>query len=125
MPRDVAQRFVRHWLRVNERANGEPIAAIVALEYHRNRWIHFHALLGGNSLGGELPQAYLKRTWADLAGFARIEAPRSVEDCAAYASKYLVKDLDRGTVLLWPPGGRLDAPSWPRQLQPGPRSEGR
>lgn len=125
MAPDVAQSFVRRWLRTSERANGEPVAAVVGLEYHKNGWPHFHALLGGNSLGGDVQRSYLEQTWRELAGYCRIEAPRSVADCAAYASKYLVKDLERGTVLLWPPGGRLDAPAWPRRSPTSASSEDR
>ncbi|HUF53821.1 MAG TPA: hypothetical protein VMR52_08620 [Dehalococcoidia bacterium] len=33
-------------------------------------------------------------------GYDRLEFPRSVDDCAAYAAKYLVKDIDGGDVPL-------------------------
>lgn len=119
LTRDVADALVRAWLRANERATGEPIAAVVAMEYHKNGAPHFHGLLGRNGGFSPAERAFLEETWNDLAGFCRIEEPRSVEDCAAYASKYLVKDLARGCILLHPPHGNLREPSRPPRFGAG------
>lgn len=107
LTRDVAERFVKRWLRQGERAFGAPLTAIAALEYHKNGAPHFHALLTKTEAFNVVQVQWLGDCWRELAGFIRLEEPRSVADCAAYASKYLTKDLDRGTVLLWPSGGPL------------------
>ena len=105
---DVAKRHVIRWLRTADKAIGRPIdAAVVALEYQRNGWPHFHPLLrvAGGLQGNEL--SGLGQTWFRDHGYARLERPREVRDVAAYAAKYLAKDLDKGDVLFWPLRGPL------------------
>ena len=83
-----------------------------ALELQRRGVIHFHALLGGDGLS-ELRRLSWMDEWDKLAGWARIEPPRSSEAVRAYCSKYVVKggeiDLggplkDTGVLDLWPDG---------------------
>lgn len=105
---DVARARVRRWLRDGEERLGRQLAAVVALEYQRNGWPHFHPLIGvagGLLSGDEITE--LKGLWFQRNGYARLEVPRSAGDVAAYASKYLVKDLARGDVLFWPARGGL------------------
>jgi hypothetical protein len=113
---DVARAHVRRWLRQGDKALGGRLeAAVVALEYQKNGWPHFHPLL--RLAGGQLGREYatLGPLWFDQHGYARLEEPRTQLDVAAYAAKYLVKDLGRGDVLFWPPSG-----SW-RPHQPAMR----
>jgi hypothetical protein len=107
MTRDVAESFVRRWLRGCERDWLGPLTAVAALEYHKNGWPHFHSLIHRPDGFVATERAALVATWEELAGYCRIEEPRSVADCAAYAAKYLTKDLARGTVLFWPAAGHL------------------
>lgn len=106
---DVAKAHVRRWLREAPRQLGRDVeAAVVALEYQKNGWPHFHPLLrlaGGLQMGDfrELGQAWYRRH-----GYARLEAPRDQGDVAAYAAKYLTKDLARGDVVFWPQRGPLN-----------------
>jgi hypothetical protein len=108
MTREVAEAHVRRWLRLHERATGRPLTAIVALEYHRSGWPHFHGLLAGDAIATDVQRAYLRAQWNELAGYCRIETPLDVEACARYAAKYLTKSLDRGDVILWKPAGPPD-----------------
>lgn len=105
---DVAMAHVRRWLRESPRAAGVEVeAAVVALEYQRNGWPHFHPLMRvrGGLRDGAL--GALGQTWFRRHGYARLEPPRDTAAVAAYASKYLVKDLARGDVLFWPLRGSL------------------
>ena len=105
---DVAKRHVVRWLNEAPRTLGRPVdAAVVALEYHRNGWPHFHPLLrvAGGLQGNELRQ--LGGAWFKRHGYAKLERPRSRLDVCAYAAKYLAKDLRRGDVLFWPSTGPL------------------
>jgi len=113
---DVARAHVRRWLR---RASGPGElaveAGVVALEYQRNGWPHFHPLLrlrGGAQAGD---YARLGQLWFKDHGYARLEPPRSKLEVATYAAKYLSKDLSRGDVLFWPVHGsmQLHQPSLP------------
>ncbi len=101
-------KHIRSWLGESERRLGRPIeAAIVALEYQRNGWPHYHPLL---RLKGGLRDRDIKvlgQTWFERHGYARLETPRSVDDVAEYACKYLMKDLGRGDVMFWPRSGPL------------------
>jgi len=107
---EACGKHVRRWLRAAPRALGREVeAAVVATEYHRSGWPHFHPLLrlaGGNQ-GNELRE--LGQLWFREHGYAKLEVPRSVQDVAMYAAKYLSKDLSTGDVLLWPPKGDLRA----------------
>lgn len=105
---DVARAHVRRWLRRDVPRSGLQVeAAVVALEYQKNGWPHFHPLL--RLAGGDHPRSHqlLGQAWFKDHGYAKLETPRSIEDVAAYASKYLVKDLARGDVIFWPPRGSL------------------
>jgi len=105
---DVARAHVRRWLRETSKDTRVGVeAAVVALEYQKNGWPHFHPLVrlqGGvrDGVFGRLGQA-----WYREHGYAKLEAPRSVSDVAGYAAKYLSKDLSRGDVIFWPLRGAL------------------
>lgn len=105
---DVARAHVRRWLgKAAPRVGISIEAAVVALEYQKNGWPHFHPLLrvrGGASRGvfGVLGQLWFKEH-----GYARLERPRAAADVCAYAAKYLSKDLDKGDVIFWPSTGSL------------------
>jgi hypothetical protein len=107
MAGDVAKSRVRRWLKDGEELLGRPVSAIVAMEHHKSGWPHFHGLLGidGGLRGREI--AALGQLWYGANGFNKIEVPRSVGDCAAYAAKYLTKELDVGGVLIYPARGAL------------------
>jgi hypothetical protein len=100
---------VRRWLRETNRQLSHRVeAGVIALEYQKNGWPHFHPLL---RLSGGLQQgdlAVLGPAWFKPHGYARLEAPRGGDQVAAYAAKYLTKDLARGDVVFWPIVG-----SWP------------
>lgn len=104
---DVARGRVRRFLREGEQLLGRKLTAVVALEYQKNGWPHFHPLLSveGGLQGREIET--LGGLWFRLAGGNRLERPRSVGDVSAYASKYLTKGLEEGDVLLWPERGPL------------------
>ena len=80
---------------------------MVALEYHKSGWPHFHPLLRlpGGLQAGDFRR--LGQAWYQLHGYAKLEAPRGRDDVCAYAAKYLAKDLDRGDVIFWPQRGPL------------------
>ena len=106
--RDVAMAHCRRWLRESSRTAGVQVeAAVVALEYQRNGWPHFHPLVRVS--GGMRPGlcSALGQAWFRRHGYARLEPPRSVSDVSSYAAKYLSKDLDKGDVLFWPLKGSL------------------
>lgn len=105
---DSAKHHVLKWLHDgSKRVGGRLEAAVVALEYQKNGWPHFHPLLrlGGGLQGNELAQ--LGGLWFERHGYARLERPRDRDDVCAYASKYLSKDVSRGDVLFWPQRGLL------------------
>ena len=106
---DVVLAHARQWLREGQRRLGRDLeAAVVALEYHKSGWPHLHPLVrvAGGLQGTEF--ATLGQTWFERHGYARLERPSDASAVAAYASKYLTKDLSRGDVLLWPSRGPLD-----------------
>jgi hypothetical protein len=97
-------------MRDTDRALGKRLeAAVVALEYQKNGWPHFHPLL--RLAGGLRPRDFSAagHEWYAPHGYARLEVPRSEFDVAAYASKYLVKELERGDVVFWPYRGEWPA----------------
>jgi hypothetical protein len=105
---DVVKRHALAWLKEAPKSVGRPVeAAVVALEYQKNGWPHLHPLLrlAGGVRDGDI--AALGRLWFDAHGGNRLEVPRSRSDVCAYAAKYLVKDLARGDVLLFPLRGPL------------------
>ncbi len=107
MAGDVARSRVRRWLKDGVELLGRPVAGVVAMEHHKNGWPHFHGLLGidGGLRGREI--AALGQLWFQANGYAELEVPRSVGACAAYAAKYLTKELDAGDVLIYPARGAL------------------
>jgi hypothetical protein len=105
---EVAWKHVNAWLEKAPERLGRPLeAAVVALEYQRNGWPHFHPLLrlAGGLQPGDVSR--LSKLWFERHGYNRLEAPRSREDVCAYAAKYLSKDLGRGDILFWPAQGSL------------------
>lgn len=106
--RDAAVANVGYFLREGQRRLGRRIeAAVIALEYQKNGWPHFHPLLRleGGLQDGDIRQ--LGPLWFKIAGYGRLEVPRAASEVCAYASKYLSKGLDQGDVVLWPPRGDL------------------
>lgn len=105
---DVARAHVRRWLRDKRTGVRDRVeAAVVALEYHKNGWPHFHPLLRvrGGLQGDDF--MVLGQAWFKEHGYARLEKPRHVTDVCSYAAKYLAKDLSRGDVIFWPDRGPL------------------
>ena len=99
---DVAKAHVWRWLREAPKTLGRPIdAAVVALEYQRNGWPHFHPLLrlNGGVQGDELER--LGAAWFAKHGYAKLEVPRDTGAVCNYAAKYLAKDLNRGDVIMF------------------------
>jgi hypothetical protein len=74
---------------------GIGISWVRGLEHQRRGTIHYHALLSGV---GRLRRYTYERLWWELAGFARIERPRSCERVLHYVTKYVVKggEIDFG-----------------------------
>ena len=68
-----------------------------ALEHQRRGVIHYHTLLGGDRLA-DLRRLSWMDEWDKLAGFARIEPPRSSDAVRTYCAKYVVKggEIDLG-----------------------------
>ncbi len=98
VPGDRAKKDFLGWVNDASGALGRRVEFVVGMEYQKNGWPHFHALI---DLGG-LDDGDVRRIgslWYSRYGYDRLEIPRSVEDCAAYAAKYLVKDISRGDVL--------------------------
>lgn len=95
-----------------------------ALERQRRGVVHFHALLGANRLA-ELRRLWWMDRWEELAGYARIERPRSHVAVRRYCGKYVVKagagEIDLGGPLptpsdvpeLWPAGAPIVAQRGP------------
>ena len=110
---------------------GRGVRWIRALELQRRGVIHFHVLLGAPGLG-DLRRLRWMDVWDDLAGWARIEPPRSAGAVRRYCAKYVVKggEIDiggalpraasrptwpgRGPVLNRPPGRRPRPRPFPR-----------
>lgn len=73
-----------------------------ALEMQERGTVHFHALLAGPGLRELWEQSWYRQEdgrwanrlmdlWDELAGYARLEVPRSAEAVTGYCSKYLLK----------------------------------
>jgi len=95
---DLAKKDFERWINDASGALGRPIEYVCGLEYQKNGFPHFHTLL---DLSG-LEDGDFKRIgglWYKRCGYNMLEIPRSIDDCAAYAAKYLVKDISRGDVL--------------------------
>lgn len=125
---DVAKAHVRRWLTEAAKTAGIHVeAGVVALEYQRNGWPHFHPLL--RVRGGVGPGVYsgLGQLWYRDHGYARLERPVDACATAAYAAKYLSKDLDRGDVIFWPTRGPLGIhqPQLRAAPRPGRSARGR
>lgn len=97
---DKARRVVLRWLTECEQVVGGRIDYVIALEYQKNGWPHFHPLLHlPNGLkDGQI--SALGGAWWRLAGSNRLEAPLCTEATARYAAKYLAKDFETGDVML-------------------------
>jgi hypothetical protein len=105
---DVARAHVRRWLRdAPRRASVVVEGAVVAMEYQKNGWPHFHPLLRLSGGAGPGDFGRLGQLWFKDHGYARLETPRSRDAVSAYAAKYLSKDLDKGDVIFWPLRGPL------------------
>lgn len=111
LTRESAERRALAFLERAEEELGREVGAVVALEYHKNGWPHFHGLMHvqGGVRGHE--KRVLGGLWMELAGASQIEPPRAARDVAAYVAKYLVKDLNRGDLVFWPRRGAL-ARAW-------------
>ena len=103
-PEAAAKRFLVFTAKINRNLygsrwwkHGKGVSWARALERQRREAPHFHALLGGAGLS-ELRRLSWMDTWQDLAGFARIEQPRSLEAVQRYCTKYVVKggEIDLG-----------------------------
>lgn len=70
--------------------HGKGLRWIRASEPQRRGAVHFHALLAGDGLALERRLSWMD-VWNELAGFARIETPDSLEAVANYCAKYLLK----------------------------------
>jgi hypothetical protein len=119
---DVVLSHARQWLREGQRRLGRELeAAVIALEYHKSGWPHLHPLVrvAGGLQGNEF--STLGQTWYERHGYARLEKPLDAAAVAAYAAKYLAKDLSRGDVLFWPQRGSLGVHQWPLKRR-GPRA---
>jgi hypothetical protein len=109
--RESVEKLVRFWHREVSKTLGQEVAAVVAIESHKNGWPHCHPLLsvpGGLTRGDEIK--VLGGKWFELAGYANLEFPRDQDAVAGYASKYLTKDYAAGEVMLLGPLGRTQIP---------------
>lgn len=106
---DVAQHRVKKWLKDGQERLGRRISGVVCLENHKNGAPHFHGLLGldGDLQDGDIRE--LGQLWFKRNGYNRLEIPRSVNDVASYAAKYMSKDIKDGGVIFWPSTGPLSA----------------
>lgn len=117
------------WTRWLEEHAGAPLAWVRADEFTRAGRLHFHALLGGEWVR-QVRRLSAMDAWRELelAGFARIEVPRSEGAVAAYCSKYVTKG---GAVSLSPeclgaqrclPTIKADAQARPSPVRTGSRT---
>jgi len=104
---ESVQKGIRHWHKETEKLVGR-VALVAALEAHKTGWPHVHPLLAFTHEleGGEI--AAVGQVWYKMNGYARLEVPRSRDAVAAYASKYVTKELERGDVLLLGPLGAME-----------------
>ena len=93
----VIARF-KDFVRAAEGSVQRKIEYVVALEYQKNGWPHLHPLL---DIQGVTPGdiARVGRLWFRMSGGNKLSEPRNSRQCAAYAAKYLSKDIDKGDVL--------------------------
>ena len=102
VPRPVsaheAKRDFFGWINDASGALGHPIEFVAALEYQQNGWPHFHVLLYvGGLTDGDIGR--IRWLWNRRHGYHRLEAPRSVADCARYVTKHVGDDLSKGDIL--------------------------
>ncbi len=95
-PESADKRF-RLWISKINRAIPDQVRWVRALELQRREVIHYHALLGGGGVS-ELHRLSWMDEWSDVAGWARIERPRSDQAVRRYCGKYTLKggDVDVG-----------------------------
>lgn len=99
---DVVRAHTFKWLRSGPRAVGRPVVAgFVGLERHKSGWPHAHAVLklAGGFQKGDL--AGMGQSWFREHGYAKLEVPRSAGDVSAYVSKYVVKDIGQGDIVMF------------------------
>lgn len=91
----TAMRRFRYFLDKSSDVLGRATQGVVALEPHQSGQPHGHGLLSiqGGLLGQEI--ATLSRLWRDYRGngWIRLEVPRSQDDVARYAAKYMAKNV--------------------------------
>lgn len=94
--------YGNHWSK-----KGIGVGWVRASEPHKSGALHYHALLTGTGVT-DARRLDWKDEWFSLAGFSRIEPPKSQDAVQAYCAKYLVKEgeIDFG-------GAALGAPRQP------------
>jgi len=117
-PESAIKRFRRFTNEINrhlygrrwEKTSHGGLFWIVALERQKRGVIHFHALVGAIDDLNEVARRldWMDR-WAELAGYARIEAIRSNDAVRRYVTKYVVKggDIEFSKNLHWSQQPRL------------------
>lgn len=92
--------------------HGQGVRWVRALEFQRRDVLHFHVLLGAQGLSDLMRLSWMDE-WDKLAGWARIEAPKSQRRVTGYCAKYVAKggeldlggplsnDVDRWNLPLW------------------------
>ncbi len=96
---DGVRRHVEAWAKVVGKRLGAEVVGVAAIEYHKSGWPHVHVLcdVQGEGLSGRVVAT---QEWFRRCGYALLEVPRSVEDCARYTAKYLAKEVPYGELLL-------------------------
>lgn len=101
---------VLQWCASSERALGQSIIAIGAVDYHRLGEPHAHVLVDiGSSEAGDRERVHriLRDTWFVRNGRAQIEVPRRTSRVIGYVAAKLVGDEDPAGLITWPDAGPL------------------
>jgi hypothetical protein len=100
--RESVEADVKQWVRDSAALIGRRIEYVIALErqHFTGQW-HAHPLLDCGGVD-DLEREAMGRMWFDRHGLSKLEYPRDSGDAAAYAAKYLAKDMERGDILLSP-----------------------
>jgi len=112
---EAADKCFRLWISKINRTIGGQVRWVRALELQRREVIHYHALLGSGGVS-ELRRLSWMDKWSHIAGWARIEPPRSDVEVRGYCAKYTAKggEVDcGGPGMHEPPVTR-----WPREWLP-------
>jgi hypothetical protein len=100
--REVVERHVKDWVRECAALLGRRIEYVIALErqHFTGQW-HAHPLM---DCGGadQADRSAMGMAWYRAHGLSKLDYPRSSQDAATYASKYLFKDMEAGDALLSP-----------------------